>query len=48
MTVRERLLALRLIERQESNAEYMERLGVSVHIDHKTTTNQIEKGVKSK
>lgn len=44
MTVRERILALRLIERQKCDPDCMERLGVSVRIEHRPTIYQNEEG----
>lgn len=44
MTVQERILALRLIQRQESAPDYMKRLGVSVRIEHRPTLCQNEEG----
>ncbi len=35
MTVRERILALKLLEKQKKQKEYAEKLGVEVHIKHK-------------
>lgn len=32
MTVRERLLAIRLLEKQEKNPEYAQRIGIQVAI----------------
>lgn len=44
MSVRERILALRLIERQESDPDYMKQLGVSVRIEHRPVPCQNEEG----
>ena len=44
MTVQERILALRLIEWQESAPDYMKRLGVSVQIEHRPVCCQNEEG----
>lgn len=44
MTVQERILALRLIERQESYPDYMKQLGVSVQMEHRPTLCQNEEG----
>lgn len=44
MTVQERILALRLIERQTSNPDYMKQLGVSVQIERRPAFCQNEKG----
>ena len=35
MSVRERILALRLLEKQEKNPEYVEQLGVRVSLKEK-------------
>lgn len=35
MTVRERMLALRLLEKQERNPAYMKALGVSVSVEQR-------------
>lgn len=35
MTVRERMLALRLLEKQEKNPEYARKLGVQVKVSKK-------------
>lgn len=35
MTVQERILALRLLERCERNPGYMKRLGVSARMEHR-------------
>ena len=42
MTVQERILALRLFERQESNPDYIKKLGVSVQIEHRPAFCQNE------
>lgn len=44
MTVQERILALRLIQRQESAPDYMKRLGVSVQMEHRPVFCQNEEG----
>lgn len=44
MTVQEKILALRLIEWQESSPGYMKRLGVSVQIEHRPAFCQKEEG----
>lgn len=44
MTVQERILALRLFERQESNPDYIKKLGVSVQIEHRPAFCQNEEG----
>lgn len=33
MTVRERILAIRLLEQQEKNPEYLKKLGVHIEIN---------------
>ena len=43
MTVQERILALRLMERQEHEPDFMKRLGVSIQMEHRPTPYQIEK-----
>ena len=35
MTARERILAIKLLEKQEKNAEYMKQLGIQVNISSK-------------
>ena len=35
MTARERILAIKLLERQERNPEYAERIGIQVSIEKK-------------
>lgn len=44
MTVQERILALRLLQRQESASGYMKQLGVSVRIEHRPAFCQNEEG----
>jgi len=44
MTVQERVLALRLLEQQERDPDYMKRLGVSIQIEHRPTYYQYEEG----
>lgn len=44
MTVQERILALRLVEQQERNPDYMRRLGVSVQMEHRPAFPQNEEG----
>ena len=44
MTVQERILAPRLIQRRESAPDYMKRLGVSVQMGHKLVFCQNEEG----
>lgn len=36
MTVRERLLALKMLERQKENPEYLKKLGIRVDMKEKT------------
>lgn len=35
MTARERILAIKLLEKQENNAEYMKQLGIQVNMKTK-------------
>lgn len=35
MTVRERILAIRLLEKQETNPEYMKQIGIQIIINPK-------------
>lgn len=35
MTVRERILALKLLEKQESHPEYLRKMGIRVYVVHK-------------
>lgn len=44
MTVQERILALRLISRQERDPDCMKRLGVAVRLEHRPPLCQIEEG----
>lgn len=44
MTVQERILALRLLQRQESDPDYMKQLGVFVRMEHRPVFFQIEEG----
>ena len=37
MTVRERILALRLMEKEEKNPEYAKKIGMHVSIEEKET-----------
>lgn len=39
MSVRERILAIRLIEMQERNPEYAKRLGIEVKMENKNNAN---------
>lgn len=41
MTVRERILAMRLLERQEKNPEYLKKLGVYITV-HQAEPTDIE------
>ncbi len=43
MTVQERILVLRLMERQEHEPDCMKQLGVSIQMEHRPTPYQIEK-----
>jgi len=43
MTVRERILAIRILEKQERLPEYAERLGIQVRISNKDTIIMEEK-----
>ena len=45
MTARERILALRLLERQEQNPEYARRIGIQVNMMKKDPENKEEKHV---
>lgn len=45
MTVKERILALRLLERQERYLEYAKRIGIQVKIARKDPGNKEEKHV---
>ena len=45
MTVRERILALKLLERQEQNPEFARRIGIQVHILEKGPKNMEDKNV---
>jgi len=42
MTVRERILALRLLEKQEQNPTYAQRIGLNVTIVQQSTTQTKE------
>lgn len=44
MTVQERILALRLLERQGRAPDHMKRLGVSVRMERRPARRQNEKG----
>lgn len=44
MTVRERILSLRLMEREKRDPEYMKQLGVSVQMEHRPVFCQNEEG----
>lgn len=37
MTVAERIKAIRLLEKQEKNPEYVERLGIQIHMVKKAS-----------
>ena len=45
MTARERILALRLLEKQEQNPDYARRIGIQVHILKKSPKNMEDKNV---
>lgn len=45
MTAKERILALRLLERQERSPEYAKRIGIQVEITRKDPGNNKEKPV---
>ena len=45
MTVRERILALRLLEKQEHNPEYARRIGIQVNMMKKDSKNLEDKNV---
>lgn len=40
MTVRERVLAIKLLEQQEKNPEYLKRLGVHIIMNRVESTNE--------
>jgi len=42
MTVRERIIAIRLIEKQEKNSEYMKKIGVRISIAGKALPAESE------
>lgn len=48
MTVQERILALRLLEKQTRNPIYMKQLGVSIKIEHKAVSYKHQEGGKNK
>ena len=45
MTAKERILALRLLEKQERSPEYAKRIGIQVKISQKDPNNKEEKHV---
>ena len=45
MTARERILALRLLEKQERNPEYAGRIGIHVYMMTQDPENKEEKNV---
>ena len=45
MTVKERILALRLLEKQERHPEYAEGIGIGVRLIQKDPTEMEEKNV---
>lgn len=48
MTVQERMLTLRLIEKQTRNPVYMKQLGVSIKIEHKAVSYNHKEGGKNR
>ena len=42
MTVRERMLALRLLEKQEANREYTDKIGVRVTMSRKSQVEELD------
>lgn len=47
MTVQERILALRLIERQKRKPIYMKQLGISIKIEHRPVSYKHKEGGKT-
>lgn len=45
MTAKERILALRLLEKQERSPEYAKRIGIHVKISQKDPNNKEDKHV---
>ena len=45
MTARERILALRLLEKQEQNPDYARRIGIQVNILEKGPKNMEDRNV---
>ena len=45
MTARERILALRLLAKQEQHPEYAKRIGIQVHMIHQDPENKEDKNV---
>ena len=45
MTARERILALRLLQKQEQNPDYANRIGIQVHILEKDPKIKEDKNV---
>lgn len=45
MTARERILAIRLLEKQERSPEYAKRIGIQVKITQKDPNNKEDKHV---
>ena len=44
MTVRERILALKLLDKQEQHPEYVKRIGVQVNVAIKDPKKEYRKG----
>ncbi len=47
MAPRERILALRLLEKQERDSEYINKIGVYININRKESPRNLEYGGKS-
>ena len=45
MTARERLLAIKLLEKQERDPEYLERIGIQVRMENQDPKNLEERNV---
>lgn len=45
MTARERILAIKLLEKQERNPEYVKRIGILVSMMKKDPTIMVDKNV---
>ena len=48
MTVQERILALRLIEQQKRDPDFVVQLGVSINIEHRASFYKNKEGGKAK